>query len=126
MILETPKQLAARVGLSERQIRSLIDAGKLEFVMIGCRIHIPDGAFERFIEENKVTPCLDGTRVQNSSGANLPEPTISSGTRMMAATGARLVRQTANRLKQSSRNGSKHEAANTAPVILLKSSSAKS
>jgi hypothetical protein len=33
--LETPKQLAARVGISERQVRYLIQTHQLEHVMIG-------------------------------------------------------------------------------------------
>ena len=52
--LETPKQLAARVGLSERQVRHLIETRQLEHVRIGCRIHIPVGAFARFLEAWKV------------------------------------------------------------------------
>ena len=126
MILETPKQLAARVGLKERQIRSLIDSGKLQFVMVGCRIHIPEGEFERFIEQNRVTKCQDGTRDQNSNGTAMVQLGTSHGPRMDAAASAALARQTANKLKSSSPNGCKHEAANKAPVILLKSSSAKS
>jgi excisionase family DNA binding protein len=120
LILETPKQLAARVGLRERQIRSLIDSGKLEFVMIGKRVHIPDGAFERFIEENRVTKCQDETKVPNFNGAKLAEPITSCGPSTVAVAGARLVRQTANKLKSSSRNGCKQEPANKAQVIPLK------
>jgi hypothetical protein len=52
--LETPKQLAARIGLSERQVRHLIQTRQLEHVMIGCRVHIPVGAFARFIEATGV------------------------------------------------------------------------
>ena len=39
--LETPKQLAARVGLSERQIRELIRTRQLEYVQRGCRGYAP-------------------------------------------------------------------------------------
>jgi hypothetical protein len=39
--LETPKQLAARVGLSERQIRELIRTRQLEYVQRGCRGYVP-------------------------------------------------------------------------------------
>jgi hypothetical protein len=59
--LETPKQLAARVGLSDRQVRHLIQTRQLEHVMIGCRVHVPVGAFARFLEAKKVTPCPDET-----------------------------------------------------------------
>jgi len=47
--LETSKQLASRVGFSERQIRYLIQTRQLEHVVIGCRVHIPVGAFARFL-----------------------------------------------------------------------------
>ena len=68
--LETPKQLAARTGLSERQIRHLIQTRQLEHVMIGCRVHIPCGAFMRFIESKKVMPCHDEIRVPVSVGSH--------------------------------------------------------
>ena len=61
--LETPRQLADRVGLSERKVRHLIQTRQLEYVMVGSRIHIPRGAFARFIEANRVTPCQDETKV---------------------------------------------------------------
>src|SRR5262249_31637814 len=121
LILETPKQLAERVGLKERQIRSLIDAGKLEYVKIGCRVHIPRGAFERFIEQNKGTPCQDATTGQSYIGPKTHGPPISFGQSTVAAASARRVRQTANKLKSSSHNGCKPEAAKPAPVIQLKS-----
>ena len=49
--LETPKELAARVNLSERQVRRLIQTRQLEHVMIGSRAHIPSGAFARRRQE---------------------------------------------------------------------------
>jgi excisionase family DNA binding protein len=42
--LETPRQLAARVGISERQVRYLVQSKQLEHVRIGSRVHIPNGA----------------------------------------------------------------------------------
>ena len=41
--VETPKQLARRVGVSEYQIKKLIEAGQLEHVLIVKRVHIPHG-----------------------------------------------------------------------------------
>src|SRR5262249_52491785 len=108
-------------GLTERQIRSLIDSGKLEYVMIGCRVHIPDGAFERFVEANKVSPCLDGTKALSCVGAKPVEHITSSGLSMAAAAGTRQALQTANKLKQSSRNGSSSGANQLAQVIQIKS-----
>ena len=121
MTLETPKQLAARVGLTERQIRGLIDSRKLEYVKIGCRVHIPDGAFERFVEQNKVTPCQDETKGQDSSGIVTVQPSTSAGQRTDAAASVRLARQIANKLKSCSPNGSKLGHENEAQVIPLRS-----
>ncbi len=68
--LETPKQLAERVGLTERQIRHLIKTRQLEHVWIGCRVHVPTGAFARFLEARKVTPCQDETKDRVSVGSS--------------------------------------------------------
>jgi excisionase family DNA binding protein len=121
VILETPKQLAARLGLKERQIRSLIDSRKLEYVKIGSRAHIPDGAFERFVEANKVTPCQDGTRDQGSNGTAMVPHATSAGPKTVAAASARLAQQAAKKLKSSSPNGSKPEPENMGQLIRLKS-----
>jgi excisionase family DNA binding protein len=53
-LLETPKQLAKRTGLSERQIRHLIDTGQLEHVPVGCRVFVAAGALEKFVAERTV------------------------------------------------------------------------
>ena|SRR5215471_11496582 len=95
--LETPKELAARVGITARQVRHLIQTRQLEHVLIGCRIHIPAGAFARFLA--------------NSPGLNTA-----------AAASAALARQTANKLKSSSRNFSSSATAEQARVIPMKSS----
>src|SRR5262249_11097620 len=105
----------------ERAIRSLIVAGKLEHVMIGCRIHIPEGAFERFVDQNKVIPCLDGTRVQDSSSIVTGQLFTSAGPRTDAAVSAALARQTARKLKSSSPTGSNSETKSVGQVIRLKS-----
>ena len=60
--LETPKQLAARVNLSEGQVRNLIRTGRLEHIMVGCRVLIPVGAFAQFLEAKKVKPCQDAIK----------------------------------------------------------------
>jgi len=43
-LLETVKQCAERIGISERQVRKLIAAEQLEHLKIGSRVHIPVGA----------------------------------------------------------------------------------
>jgi hypothetical protein len=120
--LETPKQLAKRVGLSERQVRHLIQTRQLEHVMIGCRFHIPVGAFLRFLQTNKVQPCPDATKGHDCVGLQSASASISPGQNAAAAASARLARQTANKLKLLSRNGCSAEDGETAQVIPLQSS----
>jgi excisionase family DNA binding protein len=119
--LETPKQLAKRVGLSVGKVRRLIAEGKLEHVPIGARLHVPAGAFERFIEANKVTTCQDVTRDQSFGGSQNAASTTSPGPSAAAAVSAQRARMTAQRLKTSSPNGSKLEGGKSAQVIRLKS-----
>src|SRR5262249_4826283 len=120
--LETPKQLALRVGISARQIRHLIQTRQLEHVMIGCRVHIPIGAFARFLEARKVTRCPDETRDRDFAGAPSDIASISPGLSTAAAASARLARQTAEMLKSHSRNGCSAEDAEPAQAIPLQSS----
>src|SRR5262245_39674150 len=93
--LETPKQLAARVGLKERSIRNLIQTGQLEHVMIGCRVHIPQGGFERFIEANtkRREPCQRETMDRDFNGSPTEGLTTSPGQRTVAAVSAQRTRQ---------------------------------
>jgi hypothetical protein len=120
--LETPKQLAKRVGLSERQVRHLIRARQLEYVMIGCRIHIPVSAFALFVQMNKVQPCQDETKVRDCVGSPSGSVSISPGPSEAAAASAALARRNANRLKSSSPSGCSAEDAEAAQVIPLQSS----
>jgi hypothetical protein len=124
--LETPKQLAKRVGLSERQIRHLLQTKQLAHVMIGCRPHIPEGAFGRFLAARMITPCPDETKGQDCGGSPNVSASTLLGPNTAAAASARLARQTANKLKTSLRNGCKEEGAEQAHVIPLRSSSQKS
>jgi len=114
--VETPKQLAKRVGISERQIRHLVQTGKLDYVMIGCRIHIPDGAFRRFLAARNETRGRDCGGLRSAIASTSPGPNTA------AAASARLARQTANKLKSSSQNGCSSEDAERAQVIQLRSS----
>jgi len=96
--LETPKQLAARVNLSEGQVRNLIKTGQLEHIMIGSRVHIPSGAFARFLEAKKVKPCQDAIKDRDSVGSPSASASTSRGPSGAAAASARLARQTAHKL----------------------------
>jgi hypothetical protein len=122
--LETPKQLADRVGISEGQVRHLIATDQLEHVKIGSRVHIPVGAFGRLVEANKRGGAAwrDEIKVQGCDGLQREAPITSPGPSTAAAASARLARQTANKLKSSSQNGSNSEGGETAQVIRLQSS----
>jgi len=119
--LETPKKLAERVGLKERQIRHLIQTCQLEHVMIGCRVRIPFGAFAGFIEAKKIKPCQDEIKVPVSVGSRSAVATTSPGPSGVAAASARQARQTARQLKCSSRIGCNSKGSETAQVIRLQS-----
>jgi excisionase family DNA binding protein len=121
--VETPKQLAARVNLSEKNIRRLIKSGELEHVMIGCRAHIPVGAFTRFLEAKtqKVKSCQDAIKAHDCAGSPSVALTTSPGLNAAAAASARLVRQTANKLKASLQSGCTPEGGAPAQVIRLRS-----
>jgi len=120
--IETPKQLAARVGLSERQVRHLIQTRRIKYVMVGSRTLIPRSAWTRFLETSTVKPCPDATKVAVSVGSKSAGATTSPGPNAVAAASARLAQQTSNRLKRSSRSFSTPEGDETAQVIPLKCS----
>jgi hypothetical protein len=119
--LETPKQLAARVNLSERQVRHLIQTKQLEHVLIGSRILIPAGAFARFINRNRVTPCHDETMDRVSIGSTSAPVGTSSGPKEAAAASAALARQTANKLKSRSPSSCTNAADTPGLVIPFRS-----
>src|SRR5262249_57215147 len=100
--VETLKQLAKRVGISERQIRHLVQTGQLEHVMIGSRVHFRSGAFRRFLDSKTRKPCQDETRVRACDGSRNATPTMSPGPSTAGAASARLARQTAIQLQHFS------------------------
>jgi hypothetical protein len=120
--VESVKQLAKRVGLKERQIRWLIDQGKLEHIKIASRTHIPVGAWARYLAANTVRSCPDGIRDLASAGSPSAVPSTSSGPSAGAAASAALALATAKKLKSHSLNGSAAEPGPPAPVIPLRSS----
>src|SRR5690242_7310943 len=90
--VETPKQLAKRVGLSERQIRHLIQTRQIEHVFVGSRVHIPIGAFPRFLDAKMVRPAWqDETRVPSCATSTSAPASISPGPKTAAAVSAQLV-----------------------------------
>lgn len=121
-LLETPKQLAMRVGLTVGAIHRLMNDGKLSFVQIGTRRRIPPGTWESYIETNTVRPCRDAIKDQSSNFLLSAGASTSFGQNGAAAASAALVRQTAQRLKSSSRNSSNATRKNLGHVIPQKSS----
>ena len=120
-LLETPKQVAVRVGLSIGAINRLMNDGKLSFVRIGTRIRIPPGAWEDYIATHTVKPWRDAITDQNSHILKGASPSIFFGQSEAAAASAALARQTANRLKLLSRNSSSATLKNSAHVSRQKS-----
>ena len=106
--VDTSKQLAARVGISEYHIKSLIRSGDLEHLQICSRTYIPSGAWPRYVEAHTKggKRWQDETKDQNFSTSKSVEPSMSPGPSMVAAASARRVRQTASRLRSSSQTGS--------------------
>ena len=120
--LETPKQLANRVGVSERKIRHLIHTREIEHVWIGSRVHLPRGAFARFIETKKVKACQDETTGPVFVGSKSATASTSHGANAVAAASARQAQATANKLKSLSRSSSTQGGDERAQVIPLKCS----
>ncbi|WP_321363029.1 helix-turn-helix domain-containing protein [uncultured Celeribacter sp.] len=54
--LETPKELAQRLGWPERRVRSLISTRQLRHVKIGGLYFVPDGAMDEFLNARMVEP----------------------------------------------------------------------
>lgn len=84
--LETPKQLAQRVGISTAAVRSLIKQLKLDHIYptAGCRNpKIPQGAWERYLRNNMVRACPDQNHSQSSklTGKTLAETSTFIGPR---------------------------------------------
>jgi hypothetical protein len=123
--LETPKQLTERVGVNEQKIRRLILNRQIEHVWIGSRVHIPVGAFARFIELKKVTPCQDETTGHVFVGSKSAGASKLHGANTVAAVSAQQAQATANKLKSLSRSSSTREDDETAQVIPLKCSGRK-
>jgi excisionase family DNA binding protein len=111
----TPKQLAERVGLKERAIRRLINAGELDSVRIGARDFIPVDAWGVFIgrKRREKKACQDETKAQSCDGLQIAEPIMSpDGTRsqpqvqhwhVRQRNSSSLLRQLAPRPRQANR-----------------------
>lgn len=109
LLLETPRQLSERSGLSVGQIRTLIRTGRLDCVRVGCRDFIPDGAFEKFVEEGR-KKSWEGETKDPASGISRSAGLITSpGLSAVEVASAARAQQTAKRLKLISRSSSAPE-----------------
>ena len=93
-ILETPKQIATRVGISIGAINRLMNDRKLSFVRIGTRRVIPPGAWEDYIEAHTVKSWRDAIKDQNSNIFKGANPSTFFGQNEAAAASAALAQQT--------------------------------
>jgi hypothetical protein len=104
--IETPNQLAERVGLPERQVRDLLNTGPLEYGRVGKRKLIPTGAWQRFLDQaiaKDTSLCRDETKAPVYVGSTNDRAITSSGQKTIAAASATLARQNANKLKSLAR-----------------------
>jgi hypothetical protein len=56
-----------------------VRTGKLRHVKIGCRTHVPNGAWEAFLQENTVTVCPDATKGHDCGGSPNADASTSHG-----------------------------------------------
>jgi hypothetical protein len=117
--LETPKQFALGRGLSEGKVRHLINTRQLDHVMIGSRVHIPAGAWQRFLETNTVKACPGETKDHVFVGSRSATASASHGANAVAAASARQAQATATKLKSLSLSSSTLEGNEMAQVIPL-------
>src|SRR5262249_36662498 len=89
--VETLKQFASRAGISERQVRHLVNSRRLEHVRIGRRTYVPAGAWLRFLANNTVTTCQDETKDHDYGGSRSASVTTSLGPTTAAAASAHLA-----------------------------------
>jgi len=120
--VETPKQLAKRVGITERQVRYLLQRGDLDHVMIGSRIHIPDGAFRRFLASRTVKSCPDETRGPDYGGSRNGVAITSPGQSEAAAASARPGTADREQAQVVFAEWLQHRGRRTGPSIPLRSS----
>ena len=116
--VETLKQLAARVGLSERQVRHLVDTARSNTLGSdgGFLFLRRVGTFSRSEEGHTMSRRNQGPRLR---WLDKRECYYIPGPNGAAAASAALARQTANKLKSASPNSCNTEADEPAQVIPL-------
>lgn len=103
--MESPKQLATRLGWPVRRVRSLIAARKLRHHRIGGSIMIPQGAVEELLKSSEIEPChVEGAdHAWSIAKENLVSSSASS-TMMDSKRIVQQARQTALKLKKRSKS----------------------
>ncbi len=109
-LLESPRELADRVGVSVASIRELIRERKLDHIFLtsGQRNpKIPAGAWERYINLNMVRACPDQS--ENPNSKSIARTRMGTSTSMSPkaekAGNSQLSRATAKKLSSSGTNG---------------------
>ena len=120
---ESVRQLSRRVGMSQAWIRQRMRDRQLRYAKPGGRYIIPSGAWEEFIQRNTVeAEEWDGeTKDLGCNGLRSGVPTTYVGAKAVEATSVQRALRTAEKLKSSSRTGSKLGSEAQGHVIPLKS-----
>jgi hypothetical protein len=121
MALRTIQQFQASEGLTRYQVDALIRSG-LEYIMVGSRKMIPDGAWERFLAENTVKSCREETTALASASSIKEASFTFAGQKTVAAGSAARARMIGDKLKSHSRSSSTDASAAPARVIPMRSS----
>ena len=95
-LLLTMQQTADMLGLTASQVRALVRKRQLAYVPIGNRNMIPREAPLRFIADNMVEPCHDGTPDPASASSVNATATTSLGLSTIAAGSAARARRIAD------------------------------
>lgn len=120
--LVSPKDAAKYLGISESQVRGLVNSNRIARTPIGSRIMIPREALDQFILDNTVQPCRDEIRDRASVSSKSANVITSSGPKVDAAASAQRALQIASSLKPPSPRSSTSVRGTLARVIPLKSS----
>ena len=121
-LLLTVQEAAVALGLKPDQVRALVRAKRLAFVLIGCRPMIPREDLPRFVTDNTVPPCPDAILAPTCASSPNVAATTSAGRSSIAAGSAARARQIAQKLRSPSPNSSTSETEAPGRVIPLKSS----
>ena len=100
----------------------LINEGRIRYVEIDQRKHIPASEWDRFVESEMVKTCQERTKVPDFKPIENARVSAFIGQKAVAAASARQAQQTAKKLKESMRISSTVEPAELGHVIQMTSS----